>query len=131
VITQPTDARAVLARAAQIIALHGLHRGDYVADPFNRVSRSPHYLRPMSAVGALYCAVTRDPRTPSNLAWQALRLLADVVLVDGEPAWSDSIEDCDRHVDAWADASSEAHVVYTMRLLAGEKARRALTVVAA
>lgn len=120
-ITQPTDARAVLARAAQIIALHGLHHGDYVVDPFNRASRSPHYLRPMSAVGALNCAVTRDPRTPSNLAWQALRLLAEVVLVDSEPAWSANIEDCERHVEAWSDASSDTHVVHTMRLLAARR----------
>jgi hypothetical protein len=121
-MSQPTDRSAVLARAAQIIARHGLYHGDYVVDPFNRRSDRPHYLRPMSAVGAINCAVSEDPRTPSNLSWAALQLLAGVVLVDGELARSGSIEDCERHVEAWSDASSREHVAQTLRLLAGRSA---------
>ncbi len=130
-ITQPTDPHGVLARAAQTLSLHGLYHGDFVVDPFNRRSDRPHYLRPMSAVGAIQCAVTQDPRTPSNLAWQALQLLAKVVVVNGEPARSGSIEDCERHVERWSDSNSREHVTQTLRLLAGETARRELTAVAA
>lgn len=130
-MSQPTDPRAVLARAAQIIALHGLYHGDWVLDPFNQRSNRPHYLRPMSAAGAINCAVSNDPRTPSNLSWAALQLLASVVQVHGEPARSSSIEDCERHVERWSDASSREHVVQALRLLAGRTACQTATAVAA
>lgn len=130
-ITQPTDRFAVLAAAAQIIALNGLHHGDHVADPFNQRSHTAHWLRPMSVVGAINCAVSQDPRTPSNLAWRTIQLLARSVRVDGETARSDSIEDCERHVEAWSDENLAGLVVHVMRYLAGPSAVLHLSAVAA
>jgi hypothetical protein len=118
-VTQPTDRAGVLARAALIIAHQGKHSGDFIPDPFNRRSSSPHYLRPMSAVGAINCAVSGDPRIPSNLSWAAVRLLGRMVLVDGDRAADDSIEVLERHVDAWSDDNSAVQVVATLRMLAG------------
>ncbi len=131
-MTAPTSRAGVLARAALIIAHQGLHHGDFIPDPFDRRSSTPHYLRPMSAVGAINCAVSGDPRIPSNLSWAAIRLLGRMVLVHGDQAADNSIEVLERHVDAWSDASSPGEVVTMLRLLAGrtETARLAAEVAA-
>jgi hypothetical protein len=123
---QPTDHHTVLARAANILKTNGIHRGDYVADPFNRRSTTPHDTRPMSVVGAINCAVTDDPRTPSNLAWLAISALACVVLVNGEPAMSRSLEDQERHVDAWSDSVSADYAIHFLLNRAGQRPRRAV-----
>jgi hypothetical protein len=124
-MAQPTDRAGVLARAALIIAHQGLHHGDFIPDPFDRRLSTPHYLRPMSVVGAINCAVSGDPRIPSNLSWAAIRLVGRMVLVDGEPAAADTIEALERHVDNWSDDHSAAQVVEGLRLLAGRSATQA------
>ncbi len=121
---KPTDRHAVLARAARIIENNGIHHGDYVADPFNRRTTTPHHQRPMSVVGALNCAVSGDPRIPSNLSWEALRTVARVVRVQGEPAWSESIEDQERHVEEWSDSQSAEYAVDMLWLLSGLRSLR-------
>jgi hypothetical protein len=122
VITQPTDRHGVLARAAQIIQAQGLNHGDFVLDPFNRRSTTSHRTRPMSVVGAIQCAVSGDPRTPSNLAWDAIITLSRVVQVDGQVAWSGSIEDRERHVEAWSDSVSADYAVEMLLLVSGRRA---------
>ncbi|NUP24146.1 MAG: hypothetical protein HOZ81_50440 [Streptomyces sp.] len=116
---QPTDHHKVLARAAQILEHNGIFHGDFIPDPFNRRMTIPDHLRPMSVRAALNCAVTGDPRLPSNASWAALRVLARTVLVKNEPAWSDSIEDAERHVDRWSDSVPAEYAVHMLRLLSG------------
>jgi hypothetical protein len=120
----PTDRHSVIAQAARIIETNGLWHGDYVPDVFNRRTSTPHHARPMSVVAALNCAVTGDPRTPSNLSWAALRTVARVVRVEGEPAWSESIEDQERHVDSWSDSHKAAYVIDMLLSISGQRASR-------
>jgi hypothetical protein len=121
VIGQPTDRHAVLAKAAQIIQTNGLHHGDFVADPFNRTSRTPHCKRPMSVVGAIRCAVAGDPHIESALAWEAITTLSRIVRVDGEPAWPGAIADRERHVEEWSDRSTASFVINTLMLASGRR----------
>ena len=122
----PTDRHRVIAQAAHIIKTNGLWHGDWIPDPFNRRMDTPHHLRPMSVVAALNCASTGDPRTPSNLSWAAMRTVARVVRVNGEPAWSESIEDQERHVDNWSDSHTAAYVVDLLESISGQCASRAV-----
>lgn len=108
--TPPTTVAEVLYRAAQLIRTNGLHHGDYVADPFNRNMDTPHCERPMDVVGALFCAVSGDPRVPSNLAWHAIGIIGRRVVVNGQPAWGTSIDDLERHLHAWSDEHDAEHV---------------------
>lgn len=107
----PHSVPEVFARAAQLIRTNGKHDGDYVADPFDRHSSTPHSARPMDVVGALFCAVSGDPRTPSDLAWRAIQRIAPRVLVDGQPTWGESIADLERHLHAWSDEHDAEYVV--------------------
>lgn len=107
----PTTISEVLGQAAQLIRTNGLHLGDYVADPFNRRLSTPHHERPMDVVGALYCAVSGDPRIPSNLMWQAIRQIAPGVLVSGQDAWGSSLNDLERHLHDWSDEHDAEYVV--------------------
>jgi hypothetical protein len=127
-VTQPTDRHGVLAEAARIIQANGLHHGDFVLDPFNRRSTTPHRTRPMSVVGAIQCAVSGDPRTASTLAIEAIAVLSSLVQVNGQPAWSGSIEDRERHVEAWSDSVSAEYAAKMLLLVSG---RRVLLAVAA
>lgn len=102
----PTMVPQVLERAGLILQKNGRHCGDYVFDPLNRALSTPHHTRTMDAVGALFCAVTNDPRTPSPLAMRAVEYVGARVLVDGEPAWGERYADLERHVHDWSDANS-------------------------
>ncbi|MGE7437525.1 DUF6197 family protein [Kitasatospora sp. NPDC001175] len=123
-IGQPTDRHTVLAKTAQIIQVNGLHHGDFVADPFNRTSKTPHYQRPMSVVGAIRCAVAGDPHIESLLAWEAIAALSQIVRVDGEPARSETIADQERHVEEWSDRATASLVINTLMLASGRRVDR-------
>lgn len=103
---RPTTVPAVFRAAARLLAELGLHKGDFVPDPFDRKSDSPHALRPMSIVAALKCATTGDPHRSSVLADEAVAVLALRLEVDGEgPAFSAALG-LEVHVDAWGDVES-------------------------
>ncbi|MBE4735777.1 DUF6197 family protein [Streptomyces caniscabiei] len=91
---------AVFRKAARIIAANGHYQGDYLPDPFDREMCIPHFLRPMSIVAAVKCAVSGDPHTPSLLADSAIARLA--LRLDGGPEFGD-IFSLESHVDEWGD----------------------------
>lgn len=100
-VPRPTCLAGTFRAAARVLAANGLYQGDFVPDPFDREMCIPHFLRPMSIVAALKCAVTGDPHTQSLLADEAIGALA-LRLGDG-PEWGD-VFSLERHVDAWGDA---------------------------
>lgn len=91
---------AVFRRAARLIVANGHFQGDHVPDPFDREMCIPHFLRPMSIVAALKCAVTGDPHMPSLLADKAIAVLA--LRLDEGPEYGD-IFSLESHVDEWGD----------------------------
>lgn len=98
---RPTSLAGTFRAAARVLAANGLYQGDYLPDPFDREMCIPHFLRPMSVVAALKCAVSGDPHTESLLADEAIGVLA--LHLDDGPEWGD-IHSLERHVDAWGDA---------------------------
>lgn len=102
-IARPTTVPAVYRAAARILAANGLHKGDFVPDAFDREMCVPHFLRPMSIVAALKCAVSGDPHQPSLLADNAIAVLALRLEVDGEGPLLGGIFDLEAHIDAWGD----------------------------
>ena len=113
-----TDLASVYRRAAEIIQTNGHWQGDYLPDPFHRVATTPDAERPMSAAAALWCAVTGDPRGPSELANDAIRYLAARLLVDGEGPWDESrTVDCEIHLAAWGDAPGRTAETVVIELL--------------
>lgn len=125
------DVRDVFAGAAKLTSLYGIHRGDLVEDPYSRRLQSPVHQRPMSVVGALNCAVSGDPRIPSNLSWAALVQLGTRVRVDGESAEGESLEDFQRHVEAWSDVTPKETAIAVLRLLSGRVGLNSRVAVAA
>lgn len=101
-IPRPTTVAATFRAAARLLAAHGLHHGDYVADPFDRVLRTPHRTRPMSLVAALRCATTGDPHRKAPLSELAVSVLASRLEVGGLRAPDDPVLS-EIHVDDWAD----------------------------
>jgi hypothetical protein len=107
---QPTATRPPMAlatlfrRAARLLAQVGLYQGDYLPDPFDRRLSTPHTTRPMCLAAVLRCAATGDPHRPSILAGDAIRVLADRLVVNGEqgPYAADELA-CEFHLAQWGD----------------------------
>ena len=102
-VAQPSTVPQVFRAAARILAANGLYQGDFVPDVFDREMCSPHFLRPMSIVAALKCAVSGDPHLTSLLADEAIGRLALRLEVDGEGPVYGGIFDLEAHVDGWGD----------------------------
>jgi hypothetical protein len=102
-VAHPTTVPAVFRTAARILAANGLYQGNYVPDTFDREMTVPHFLRPMSMVAALKCAVSGDPHLTSLLADAAISVLALRLRVDGEPPFYGGIFDLEAHIDSWGD----------------------------
>lgn len=102
-IAYPTSVPAVFRTAARILAANGLYQGDHVPDTFDREMCIPHFLRPMSIVASLKCAVSGDPHLTSLLADEAIAVLALRLRVDGEPPFYGGIFDPEAHIDSWGD----------------------------
>lgn len=102
-LAHPTTVPQTYQTAARIIATNGLHQGDYIPDPFDRTTDTPHYQRPMSIVAAIKCATTGDPHRTSLLADEAIAVLALRLTIDGEGPVYGGIFDLEDHVDAWGD----------------------------
>lgn len=102
-ISRPSTVPAVFRTAARILAANGLFQGDFVPDAMDREMCIPHFLRPMSMVAALKCAVSSDPHVPSLLADAAISVLALRLEVDGEGPLFGGVFDLEAHVDAWGD----------------------------
>ncbi len=102
-VARPTTVPAVFRTAARILAANGLFQGDFVPDAMDREMRIPHFLRPMSIVAALKCAVSGDPHLTSLLADEAISVLALRLRVDGEPPFYGGIFDLEAHIDSWGD----------------------------
>lgn len=100
-VPRPVSVPAVLWAAARLISSNGHFQGDHVPDPFDREMCIPHFLRPMSIVAAVKCAVSGDPHMPSLLADRAIAVLA--LRLDGGPEFGD-IFSLESHVDEWGDA---------------------------
>lgn len=98
---RPVSVPAVLWAAARLVEANGHFQGDHVPDPFDREMCIPHFLRPMSIVAAVKCAVSGDPHVPSLLADSAIAVLA--LRLDGGPEFGD-IFSLESHVDEWGDA---------------------------
>lgn len=96
---------AVFRKAARLIAVNGHFQGDHVPDPFDREMCIPHFLRPMSIVAAVKCAVSGDPHVTSLLADSAIARLA--LWLDGGPEYGD-IFSLEAHVDEWGDAQGRS-----------------------
>lgn len=103
----PTSEHAALPSifrtAARILAANTLHKGDFVADGFDRLSKTPHAERPMSIVAALNCAVTGDPHRPAAESREAIRVLAYRLTVRGEAPYAEDERALAFHVDEWGD----------------------------
>jgi hypothetical protein len=102
---RPTTVPGVYRAAARILAANGLYQGDFVPDTFDREMCIPHFLRPMSIVAALKCAVSGDPHAESLLADEAIAVLALRLEVNGEGPVYGGIFDLEAHVDAWGDVA--------------------------
>ncbi|MGY0067678.1 DUF6197 family protein [Streptomyces sp. QTS137] len=105
-MARPTTVPGVFRAAARLIASNGLCKGDFVPDVFDREMCVPHFLRPMSIVAALKCAVSGDPHRTSLLADEAIAVLALRLEVDGEGPLFGGVFDLEAHVDAWGDLES-------------------------
>ena len=102
-LARPTTIPGVFRAAARLLANRGLYQGDFVPDVFDREMCVPHFLRPMSIVAALKCAVSGDPHLTSLLSDEAIATLALRLEVDGEGPLFGGIFDLEAHVDAWGD----------------------------
>ena len=102
-IPRPTTVPAVFRAAARLLAANGHYQGDYCPDVFDREMCIPHFLRPLSIVAALRCAVSGDPHETSLLSDRAISVLALRLEVNGEgPFWGD-IFSLEFHIAAWGD----------------------------
>lgn len=102
-VARPVTVPSVFRAAARLIVANGLWKGDFVPDAMDREMCVPHFLRPMSIVAALKCAVSGDPHQPSLLADNAIAVLALRLEVDGEGPLFGGVFDLEAHVDAWGD----------------------------
>ncbi len=102
-IPRPTTVAATFRAAARLLAANGLYQGgDYFPNALSDTT-TPYAERPLSIVAALRCAVTGDPRAYSLLADEALMVLGDRLVVDGERAEYIDLFGLEDHVDDWAD----------------------------
>jgi hypothetical protein len=93
----------VFRAAARLLAVNGHYQGDYCPDAFDREMCIPHFLRPLSIVAALRCAVSGDPHAYSVLADGAVSALALRLQVGGEGPFRGDIVSLELHVGAWGD----------------------------
>lgn len=100
---RPATVPAVFRAAARILAANGLYQGDFVPDMADREMCIPHFLRPMSIVAALKCAVSGDPHMTSLLADAAIAVLALRLEVNGEGPLFGGVFDLEAHIDSWGD----------------------------
>lgn len=101
---RPTAVPAAFRAAARLLAVNGLHQGDYCPDPFDRRLTSLHSERPLSIVAALRCVASAgNPHRTTDLSELAIKTLAARLEVDGEPAWNDEPFYLEMHVAAWCD----------------------------
>lgn len=102
-IPRPTTVPCVFRAAARLLAANGLYQGgDYFPNALSDTT-TPYAERPLSIVAALRCAVTGDPRAYSLLSDEALMVLGDRLVVDGERAEYIDLFGLEDHVDDWAD----------------------------
>jgi hypothetical protein len=97
---RPSTVPQVFRAAARLLAANGLYQGDFVPDAMDREMCIPHFLRPMSIVAALKCAVSGDPHLGSLLADEAIGVLA--LRLNGGPEYGD-VFSLEAHVDDWGD----------------------------
>jgi hypothetical protein len=105
-LARPTTIPAVFRAAARLLAVNGLHQGDYCPDPFDRRSTTPHNSRPLSVVAAIRCVSSPhsdNPHRMTDLSEAAVKVLAYRLEVEGEPPWSDVPRWLENHVDCWGD----------------------------
>jgi hypothetical protein len=105
-VARPATIPAVFRAAARLIAANGHYQGDYLPDPFDRRTSSPHSTRPLSIVAAIRCAASPhgdNPRFATELSEAAVKALAYRLEVEGEPPWSDAPRWLENHVDCWGD----------------------------
>jgi hypothetical protein len=105
-IAHPATVPAVFRAAARLIAANGHYQGDYCPDPFDRRTRTPHAERPLSIVAAIRCVASPhgdNPHRITDLSKAAVKVLADRLEVDGEPAWNDEPHHLEGHVANWGD----------------------------
>jgi len=103
---RPVTIPQVFRAAARLLAVNGLHQGDYCPDPFDRRSTSPHATRPLSIVAAIRCVASPhgdNPHRETGLSESAVRVLAGRLEVDGEPAWNEEPFYLESHIADWCD----------------------------
>jgi hypothetical protein len=124
VLPRPMTVPAVLLAAARIVQANGLWQGDYCPDVMDREMCVPHFLRPMSVVAAIKCAVSGDPHRESQLADTTIGFLA--LSIEGGPEYGD-IFSLEAHVEAWGDQPGRTgdDVVGMLELLATAPERAA------
>jgi hypothetical protein len=114
----PTDRPGILARAADIIENNGHFPGDFVPDPFDRVSHTPHRDRPMSMEAALRCASSGNPHGETPEAHDAILWAAERLHYADEPMRDGTVEDACRQLAAWGEWRTQHYVVLMLRCLA-------------
>lgn len=105
-MARPTTLPAVFRAAARLIVANGHYQGDYCPDAFDRRTRTPHSSRPLSIVAAIRCVTSPhgdNPHRITDLSEAAVKVLADRLEVDGEPAWNDEPHHVEGHVAHWGD----------------------------
>ncbi|MGW9437768.1 DUF6197 family protein [Streptomyces sp. NPDC055607] len=123
-VRRPSTVPGVLLRAAQILQVNGLWQGDLVPDMRDREMRIPHFLRPVSVVGALQCAATGSPHGESQVGDMAIGVVA---LGIGEgPEYGDFFS-LRQHVEDWNDEAGRTadEAVALLELLATTSERAA------
>jgi hypothetical protein len=100
---RPTTVPGVFRAAARLVAANGHYQGDYLPDPFDRVSKTPHASRPLSIVAAVRCVVSGSPHRETPLSELAVRVLAHRLLVDGEQPFNDEPMTLEFHIANWGD----------------------------
>ncbi|MEU8760706.1 hypothetical protein [Streptomyces sp. NPDC048659] len=123
---RPTTVPSVLLAAARILTANGLWQGDYVPDPFDRHTTTPHASRPMNIVAAIRCAATGNPHLSSTLGDTAVGFVA--MSLDGGPDFMNiSGFDLEKHVDGWGDepGRTTAEAVALLEYLATNSERAA------
>jgi hypothetical protein len=100
---RPTTEVGVLRAAARLIVANGLHQGDYLPDPFDRRSRTPHASRPMCMAAAIRCVVSGDPHLMTDVSERVITLLAARLLVNGEGPYASDSRAAEFHLAKWGD----------------------------
>ncbi|NUK12311.1 hypothetical protein HRW18_30920 [Streptomyces lunaelactis] len=100
---RPTTLPALYRTAARLLAANGLHKGDYVPDPFDRRLKTRHEDRPLSVVAALRCAVASSPHVIRPLSNEAIEFLADRLEVNGQPPYGRDLMALEFHIAEWGD----------------------------